>query len=362
MTLLFGNARLSSADYAYVRNMDQSLVYSAAQTYVEMANEQMMDAWNLLVEPTPTTEYKVRYKLGMTGRMQETSETTTGSPVTLSGSWDVAFELRNFHEPTAISDVDFAYMTPQELQLHVDGILTRARNAKRHQALYHLFNNTQKTFTDNRWGSLTIEPLANGDSVVYPPVEGSDAEATENHYLGSSYLASAISDTNNPFKTIADDLIHHGMNETADIPIAFLINPAQQTVTEALTNFIPYIPPQIAPGNDTDQVLMPNRNIPGKVIGYILGMGWVSRWDWIPAGYIVGVNMTLPQPYRMRIDPPETGLGSGQVVLLPTERNGVITFDSWRMRFGLGGANRLAAAVMDLSNADSDYDIPSAYA
>jgi hypothetical protein len=50
------------------------------------------------------------------------------------------------------------------------------------------------------------------------------------------------------------------------------------------------------------------------------------------------------------------------VVLLPEERNGVITFDSWRMRFGLGGANRLSAVVMDLSNTDSDYDIPTAYA
>jgi hypothetical protein len=342
--------------------MDQQLVYSAAQQYVQMANEQMMDAWNLLVEPTPTSIVKERYKLGMTGRMQKVSELGTGAPVTFKGEWDVAYELHNFHEPTAISDVDFAYMTGPELQLHVDGILTRARNAKRHEALYHLFNDTQKTFTDKRHGSLTIEPLANDDAVLYPPVEGSDAEATENHYLGSAYLASAIDDTDNPYKTLADDLIHHGMNETADIPIAFIINSAQATVTQALTNFVPYIPPQITPGQDTDLVLLPNRNIPGKIIGYILGMGWVSVWDWIPANYIVGVNMTVPQPFRMRIDPPETGLGTGMVVLLPEERNGVITFDSWRMRFGLGGANRLSAAVMDLSNADSDYDIPTAYA
>jgi hypothetical protein len=342
--------------------MDQQLVYTTAQQYVEMANQQMMDAWNLLVEPTPTSIYKERYKLAMTGRMQKVSELGTGAPVTVTGSWDVAYELHNFHEPTAISDVDFAYMTPQELQLHVDGILTRARNAKRHEALYHLFNNAQKTFTDKRHGALTIEPLANGDAVLYPPVEGTDSEATEDHYLGSSYTAANITDTDNPYKTIADDLIEHGMNETNDIPVAFLINSAQVTVTSALTNFIPYIPPAIASGADTDNVMMPPRSIPGKIIGYMLGYGWVSVWNWIPANYIVGVNMTVPQPYRMRIDPPDTGLGTGMVVLLPEERNGVITFDSWRMRFGLGGANRLSAVVMDLSNTDSDYDIPTAYA
>jgi hypothetical protein len=361
MTLLFGNARLSSSDYAYVRNMDQQLVYTAAQQYIQMANEQMMDAWDLIVEPTPTAIYKERYKLGMTGRMQEVSELGTGAPVTLGGAWDVAYELRNFHEPIAVSDVDYAYMTVQELQFHVDGILTRARNAKRHQALYHLFNNTQKTFVDKRWGALTIEPLANGDAVLYPPVEGSETEATENHYLGSAYAAASIDNTNNPYKTIAEELIEHGMNETNDVPVAFLINSAQVTVTSALTNFFPYITNAITPGADTDLPTLPPRNLPGKIIGYILGYGWVSVWNWIPAGYIVGVNMTVPQPYRMRIDPPETGLGSGMVVLLPEERNGVITFDSWRMRFGLGGANRLSAVVMDLTNTDSDYDIPTDY-
>lgn len=360
MTLLFGNARLSSADYAYVRSMDSRLVYEAAQQYVAMANEQMMDAWNLLVNPVPTSNYKERYKLGMTGRMQKVGELGTGAPVTFTGSWDVAYALHNFHEGTVVSDVDFAYMTPQELQLHVDGILTRAANAKRHEALYHIFNNSQKTFVDKRWGSLTIEPLANGDTVLYPPVEGSETEATEDHYLESGYAASAISDTNNPYKTLADDLIHHGMNETADIPLAFCINTAQQTVTEALTSFVPYIPPAIQRGMDTDQVLLPNRNVPGKIIGYILGVGWVSVWNWIPANYIVGVNMTVDQPLKQRIDPPEAGLGGGMVTLLPEERNGVMTFDSWRMRFGLGGSNRLGAAVMELGTGGT-YTIPAAY-
>jgi len=361
MTLLFGNALLNSSDYTYVKTMNQELVYTAAQQYIQMANEQMMDAMNLFVEPTPTVNHKERYKLGLTGRMQKVSELMTGAPVTRSGEWDIAFPLDNYHESIVVSDVDMAHMTPQELQLHVDGVLTRSANAKRFAVLYRIFNNTQDTFTDKRWGSLTIEPIANGDTVLYPPVEGSESEATEDHYLGSSYLASAISNTNNPYKTISDDLVHHGMNETVDIPLAFLINTAQQTVTEALQSFIPYIPPAIASGNDTDQVLMPPRNLPGKIIGYILGHGWVSIWNWIPAGWIVGVNMAVPQPLKMRVDPPETGLGNGGLVLLPEERNGVMTFNSWRLRFGIGGANRLSAAVMDLSNADSDYDIPTAY-
>ena len=361
MTLLFGNARLSASDYQLARTLDARLVYEAAQNYIDMVNEQMNDVMNLFVEPTPTTLYTERYKLGMTGRMQEVSELGTGAPVTRKGSWDVAYPLKNFHESIAVSDVDFAYMTVQELQLHVDGILTRANNAKSFEIRRRIFKSTTDTFVDKRWGSQTIQPLANGDSVVFPPVEGSEDEATDNHYLESGYAASAISDTNNPYKTLTDELLEHGMNETADIPLAFLINTAQQTVTEALTNFVPYIPPAIVAGADTDNILMPPRNIPGKIIGYIRGAGWVSVWAWIPANYIVAVNMTLPQPLKMRVDPAETGLGSGGLVLLEDERNGVMTFNSWRLRFGFGAANRLAAAVMELGSGGT-YSIPSAYA
>lgn len=360
MTLLFGHARLSSSDYAYVRSMDSRLVYEAAQQYIAMANEQMMDAMSVFVEPSPTTNYKERYKLGMTGRMQKVSELGTGAPVTFKGEWDVAYPLDNYHEALTVSDVDMAYMTPQELQLHVDGILSRAANAKRFEILRRVFKSTTDTFSDKRWGSLTIQPLANGDSVVYPPVEGSESEATDNHYLESNYAASAISDTNNPYKTLTDELVEHGMNETVDIPLAFMINAAQQTVTEALTNFIAYVPPAIISGADTDNIMMPPRNIPGKIIGYIRSFGWVSVWNWIPENYIVAVNMANPQPLRMRVDPAETGLGSGGLVLLPEERNGVMTFNSWRLRFGFGAANRLAAAVMELGTGGT-YSIPTAY-
>ena len=364
MTLLFGHARLSSSDYQLVRDMDAALLYEAANQYIAMVNEQTMDALNLFVPSTPTTKYSERYQLGLTGRMQKASELSTGAPVARSGGWNVAYPLDNYHESLLLSDIDAAYMTPEELQQHVDGILARSMNAKRHAALYRIFNNTTDTFTDNRWGDLTIQPLAIGatDGVLYPPVEGTDSEATEDHYLGSAYLKTAISDTNNPYKTIADDLVHHGMNETNDIPVAFLINSAQQTVTEALTSFVPYVPPAIDRGMDTDQVLMPARNIPGKVIGYVTGYGWVSVWNWIPDGWIVGINMAAPPPLKMRADPPETGLGNGGLVLLPEERHGVMTFNSWRLRFGIGASNRLGACVMDLSNADSDYDIPTAYA
>lgn len=360
MSTIFALAGLNASDYAYVNNANQELVYEGARQYIDMANEAAMGAMSAFVNPDPTTNFKERYKLGMTGRMQRTSEVTAGKGVATYGSWDVAYPLYNYHERLNIGDVDLAYMTPAEYQNHVDGIISRANNTRRHEILYNLFNNVQKTFTDPRHGSLTIEPLANGDSVVYPPVEGSDTEATEDHYLESGYAASAISDTNNPIATIVDDLVQHGVDTTDDVPVVCFINQAQQTAIESLANFVPYIPPQIQPGMDTDQVLMPSRQIPGKVIGYVRGYAWISVWRWIPANYIVGLNLASPQPLKMRVDPPATGLGNGGLVMLPEERFGVLTLNSWRLRFGLGASNRLGAAVMELGTGGT-YTVPSAY-
>ncbi len=360
MSTIFKLARLNASDYAFVTNANQELLYTAAQQYIGMANDAVMKSMTAFVDPTTTVNHTERYKLGLTGRMQRTSEESVGKPVAASGSWDVGYPLHNYAEQLKLTDVDAAYMTPADLQLHVDGIITRAANAKRHEILYRLFNNTTDSFDDRRFGSITVQPLANGDSVVFPPVEGSETEATEDHYLASGYASSAISDTNNPYKTLTDDLVHHGVNDMNDIPVAFFINPAEQAVTEALTSFIPMTPSQVNPGANTDNVLRPSRQIPGKIIGYINGQGWVSVWNWIPSGYILAVNLGAPQPLRMRIDPVETGLGGGGLQLLPIERTGVTNFNTWRLRFGLGASNRLNAAFMRL--VDGSFAVPSGYA
>ncbi len=361
MSTIYGLAKITASDYAYVNNMNQDLLYTGAQQYIELANNAALNAMSMFVDPTPTTNFKERFQLGITGRMQRASEETTGAPIARSGGWDVAYPIWNFHEGLQMSDVDAAYLTPQELQVHVDGIITRHLNAKRHEILYRVFNNTQDTFTDKRHGSLTIEPLANGDSVLYPPVEGTETEAVDNHYLESGYAASAISDTNNPVKTLVEELVEHGVQRTQDIPCAVLINPAQQAKIEALAGFRSYITPAVIRGNDTAQINMPPQNLPGKIIGYVLGYGWISVWKWIPENYMVAVNLEAPQPLKMRVDPAQTNLGGGGLVMLPEERNGVLTFNSWRLRFGLGAANRLSCAVMELGTGGS-YTIPTAYA
>jgi hypothetical protein len=361
MSAIFKLAGFNASDYAYVNNANQELIYSASQEYIGRAIQHSNEMMSAFVEES-TTNYKERYQLPMGGRMQRTGTSARGAAVSSNGGWDVAYPLHNFSDLLATSDAKRAYWTPQDLQNHVDGIIGRWHRARLFESLHALFNNNQKTVVDEFYGSLTIERLAAGDAgVLYPPVEGSDSEATDNHYLESNYASASISDTNNPIKTMVTELVEHGVNRTEDVPVVTFIHSDEQDVVEALTNFVPYVPPmKIQAGMDTDQVLMPSRPVPGKIIGYVRGQSWVSVWNEIPSGYMLAVNLANAAPLKMRVDPEGTGLGMGGLQLLPVEREGVITFQDWRARFGMGVGNRLGAVVMELGTGGT-YTIPTKF-
>jgi hypothetical protein len=358
MSTIFGLAQLSAADYQFMRQADNRLIYDAVNVYLQQAMMDMRDSASLFIEGT-TTKAKEQYQLPMGGRMQERSGQTKSDSVRRSGKWDVAYPIKEFGDTVATTDVDMAYMTPAEFQTHIDGVLIRAANTYRFEILRRVFKNTTDSFTDARLGSLTIQPLANGTAgELYPPEHGSESEATQDHYLESNYDASAISDTNNPIKTMTDKLILRYGRRTGGIPIVTLINSAQRAKIEALTNFRPYVPTPINPGADTDIVIADPAGV-GETIGYI-NSSWVSVWDWIPSNYLVSVYQEAPKPLFERIDLPETGLGQG-LQLVSRSADYPLLYNEWRWRFGVGTGNRLNGVVMELGTGGT-YSIPSDYA
>jgi hypothetical protein len=359
MTTIFGLAKLSPTDFQYVRTVGQEILYSATTQYLQMANEDRVSAANLFVQGR-TDKYAQKYKLPMTGRMQKRSGQVKSAAIRRTGEWSVAYPLYEFGDELAITDHDFAYMSPQEFQDHIDGIIIRSVNTYRFEILRRIFKNTTDTFSDPYNGqSLTIQPLANGTAgELYPPVIGSETEATANHYLESGYAASAIADgANNPYTTITDLLTSRFGRQTGGIPIATLINKAQRQKTEALTGFTKYVANGIIPGADTDQVRAVN--IPGEIIGYT-DSTWVSIWDWIPENYLVSIYLDAPKPLMERVHPADTGLAPG-LQLKNNQRDYPLNFNDWEYDFGIGTGNRLNGAVMELGTGGT-YSIPSDYA
>ena len=357
MAGIFGHLNISDSDRVFNSTAGQQAIYEAATNYVNQINNDLEQAMSVFIERS-TSDYKLRYKLPGGGRLQRRGSDGRFGATKASGQWDVALPLEDFGAQIAGNDVDMAYMTVAELERHINTVVSQNVNTVRFEILKALFNDTQRTFIDPLVGSLDVEPLANGDAVVYPPVLGSESEATDDHYLESGYTVANMSDTNNPFVTIRNEIEEHFGTETGNSNIAVFIGNDSRAKSEALTDFTEVEDRFVRPGQDQAIPTGLPAGLPGTVLGRCSGV-WVVEWRWMPATYMLGVHLDQPKPLIRRIDPADTGLGDGlQLVARDMEFPFEASF--WRHRFGLGAGNRLNGVVMEVA-AGGSYSIPTAY-
>lgn len=357
MSGIFGHLNISDSDRVWNATIGQGTIFEAAVQWVNERNAELNAAMSVFVERT-TSDHKLRYKLPGGGRLQRRGSDGRYGAVKATGQWDVAFPLEDLGAMLAWNDVDIRYMTVAELERHLLTVVSQNVNTVRFEILKALFNNTQRTFVDPLWGSLSIEPLANNDAVVYPPVLGSESEAADNHYLESGYTVANMSDTNNPFVTIRDELEEHFGVQEGGNNIAVFIGNDSRAKSEALTDFTEVEDRFVRPGNDQAIPVGLPAGLPGVVIGRCSGV-WVVEWRWMPATYMLGVHLDAPKPLIRRIDPADTGLGDG-LQLVAEDQEFPFADSVWRHRFGVGAGNRLNGVVMEVA-AGGSYSIPTGY-
>ncbi len=360
MTTFYGMLGLSDTSRVFGATSGQQEIYDAAVVYINQINMQIMQQTQLLVSAT-TDLYKERYRLPGGGRLQRRGLNTQAGATRIGGYWDVAYPLDDFGDQKAWTDVARGYMTMADFDLQLQDVIAKNIATMRFEMLKALFNNTQRTFSDPLWGSLLIEPLANGDAVVYPPIAGSETEATHDLYYGTNYAASSISDTNNPITGIVSNLEDHFGESQGGERIVVFVKSGSTAVTKikALTNFIDANISGITYGvnqSAVDPGALPN--VPGRIIGYVDG-AYISEWRWMPAEYLLGIHMDAPAPLKMRVDPTDTGLGQGLQLVAEDERY-PIRSAHYRNRFGFGVANRMNGVMVQLV-ASTTYTIPTGY-
>jgi hypothetical protein len=336
----------AAAERTYIRTMGQQLVYEAVQAELARHNAELQSAMGLFVEQV-TTDIKRRYELPGGGFLEPMS-TQGGAPGAMKayGKWDVAFPLQEWGAALNANRVARAYMTVAQLNKHLDTIMIADLNTVRRQIMKALFNNTQWTFKDEIYGDLLVEPLANGDSVLYPPVLGSDSEATDNHYIETNYAASGISDTNDPTKTVRDELEEHfGAPTICDY-------------LEALADFDPVNERYVIPGANTDQVTGLPAGMPGRIRG-VANSVWIVEWRSMPTNYAIAIHADAPKPLFMREDPADTGLAGGLQLVAEDEKY-PFNASYYTHRFGFGAANRLNGVVLEFGTGGS-YSIPTGF-
>lgn len=345
-------------DNSYVLNSDpnQGVFYDLAMQYVNRMNEELASQLEVFVSGA-TEKYSETYKLPAGGYMQRRDAQGRVGSVKASGSWSTAYPLYDFGDAIFGNDVDLAYMTAMDFQNHIDGVLARNANTTRYEILSALSNNSNVTVVDKLHGTLAIKPLANGDSDLYPPVLGATSEATDNHYLASGYASAAISNANNPFKPIVNEIEEHFGETVGGSNIAVFISEDETEVVEGLADFREIPDNFIISGVDQD---IPTRlpKVPGRIIGRMVGASacWVVQWRNMPSGYMFGIHLEEEAPLKMRVDPTQVGLGIGlQLVAVNEEYPFLGSY--WRNRFGLGVANRLNGVWMQLI--DGSYSAPT---
>jgi hypothetical protein len=363
MANIFGDIGLQDSDRLYNGTVGQGILYEVSQQFIDLYNRDIAASGAIFIGGT-TDKGKEKFKLAGGGMMQLRNRNGVPGTVKASGEWSVGYPLLDFGDGLAADDVTMAYMTAAEYTLHLQNIMNRDMNTYRFQMLKALFNNTKWTFNDEVLGDIDVQPLANGDSVVYPPLLGATSEATANYYAGSNYASSAISDTNNPVKTFVTNLQKRFGTPTGGSNIAVFYNSAEHDKLSALAGFTPVQYRYVEPGDNTATVKIPG--IPDillqgswEVTGTCSG-AVMCKWEQIPAAYMIGVHLDAPPPLIERIDPADTGLGSGlQLVAKDTDK--FLDSSYWRHRYGLAVRNRLNGYVLQLV-ASTSYTVPTVFA
>lgn len=357
MSGIAGILGIADSSRVYANTVGQRVVYDAVTQLLSQYNADIAAQTRVFVAGT-TPLVQERYRLPGGGRLQRLGSQAPSAGVKATGSWDVAYPLEGFGAAQGSNRVDYAYLTVDDVDIAVQTIVAQDINTRRYEMLKALLNNTARTFVDPIHGSLSIKSLANGDTVVYPPVLGSESEATDDHYLVSGYVTADISATNNPLITARNELEEHFGKPTGGGRVVSFINDAQTAKITALSEFHSVTDIAITPGGNTATVnTLPN--VPGRILGRTDSGVWVSEWSWVPSGYMVNISLDAPAPLKMRVDPADTGLGSGLQLVAEDQLN-PLRVAYWENRFGIGCANRLNGVVIQLK-ASGSYDIPSGY-
>ena len=361
MAGLFGHLNMSDADRPFTIVNGQEVMYRETDVIFQRYNQDFAAAVDLFVGER-TENFKERYKLPGSGTSQEEDTGGNAAPsasVKASGYWDVAYPLRQYGDTLSFDDIVLGYMSLKEFENHVQTVINRNNNLTFSLILKALFNNTASTFNDPIHGGLTIQPLANADGTLYPPVFGSIQDAQANSYLAPGYLESGMSDASNPFQAIRDTLEPHFGFPQGGSPIVALVNTSAVPHARLLTDYDDFTNRYLLPGgNVTTLIDLPEGFQGGRIVGVCNGVV-IIEWPRIPTGWMFGMHLDAPKPLKQRVDPANTGIPTG-LSMVTRDVEHPFHNNRWRNRMGFGVGNRLNGVAVAL-NGTGTYTVPAIY-
>lgn len=329
----------------------KAVVESAAE-YSRVANAIVAD-W---AEPTETAQEEI--ELPGDGTLQPLDEHGNPLPVQGSGYYQVAYPIQGAGTAWGDDRISRELMTVEEANAATEDANRRDMDWMIRHLLAAVYTNTTWTYKDKvgptgnkGLGNITIQPLANGDAVLYNR-KGNTAPAIDNHYLAQ---AAGIADATNPYITIDAELSEHPSNGNRRILCYIPTNLVSDTM--ALTSFVEVDDPDITAGSGADRVTnVPNVGPGDRVIGKIKGTRcWIIEWSGLADSFIIA--KVEGKPFTKMREYPSPKLKG----FFPETANPDGNHKEYRfLRYaGFGVADRVAALVYRIGNAS--YAIPSGY-
>lgn len=299
-----------------------------------------------------TTMFKERIDIVAGGSLQPLDQWGNPLPVRTLGYYDVSYPIQDAGTAWGNNRITAALMTVDEHNRQTLAALNADRDWMRRHILAALFTNTTWAWTDERFGSLTMQPLAiASDGVSYPLLGGTQTATSHTHYLAQ---AGAIADNANPFPTIYSELMEHPENQGAEV-VVYVPSGLVATIS-ALATFRPINDPNVQLADTVTRLTREINPAPGdQLLGYA-DRCYIVEWRALPANYMIAHARGTSPVLAMR----EYEAASLQG-LFPEFHSPDGNRNEYRMLRSAGFAvrNRVGALAYRIGNAS--YAIPTGY-
>lgn len=295
-----------------------------------------------------TTARSEKIRMIEAGSLQPLDQWGNPLPVQVGFSYEVGYPIRGGGTSWGNNRVSRALETVEDVNENtVAAQMMDADWLKRH-LLASMLDNVSWSFDTDEETAVTVQPLANNDTVRFLKVGGTIA--TDNHYLGQ---ANVIADGDNPFPAIYTDLTEHPGN--GGVIVSYIPENLRLAV-KALTNFDAVEDPDIIAGGNRD-VLSGSVavGIGDEVLGKVDNV-WIILMRALPDNYILSHARGATGIVAMREYPsanlqgffPEAHSPDGNLLEMRMLRYA-----------GFGIRNRVGAHVTFIGN--GTYAVPTAY-
>lgn len=339
-----------------VSQIDGAIINTAITQAIEEHNRQM-DRFTRLFLRSGITDPTRTFRVSGVTRNQPLDEAGRPLPIRGEARYSVGFPMQMSGNAIGETWLHAQKRRVEDVNRIMATIIDGDRSWVFDHVLAALFNNADRTFEDLEKGTITVKPIANGDSVVYQVPSGAFSGSTDNHLLAQANAIGAGAD--NPFPTIYSELSEHPENGNGGSGriIAFIPTNLKTAVTGLATFYRPFNA-DLTPGNSAT-VLSGTLGIdvPGTVLGMEDSGVWVVEWPRLPSNYIVAINTAGEPPIGERVDEQANLRG-----FIEVEENRDFPWyqRNWIRQAGYGAWNRVGALVYRVGN--GTYAIPTGYA